>query len=294
MALLRLLAVLLIPPLAVVALAVFAGGLVWGDRQRAEPPAAFVAWGERSFRTRRGFEMWLEATGLDYARWAKLHPHAAKRLSKRRKSAPSARVSAAAPSADSVRAPSWVGWALASLAVAAATLLAISRLPRIALPRVSLSAYGAGVVELLHRGGSSLPRHSPALPRPPPIAPLLRAVTTRAVAFAGRHPPAPTFAVATTALRRTRRHAGGAGAGTSRRALERWQRGRHGAGRAWSQAGRLARRAWVYAMRLVFDGLEDARDRLLYTKGLELLAFAGAGLVVALIVQVLAPRLLAP
>jgi hypothetical protein len=294
MALLRLLALLLIPPLAVVALAVIAGGPVWGERQRADRPATFVAWGERSFRTRRGFEMWLEATGLDYARWAKLHPRAAKRLSKRHKSTPSAKATAAPSSADSVRAPSWVGWALASLAVAAATLLAISRLPRIALPRVSLSAYGAGVVELLHRGGSSLPRHSPALPRAPPIAPLLRSVMTRAVAFADRHPPAPTFSDGATALQRTRRHAKGAGAGTSRWASERRQHGRHGAIRAWSQAGRLAGRAWMYATRLV-DRLDGyARDRLHYTKRVDVLAFAGAVLVLALTVAVLAPRLLAP
>jgi hypothetical protein len=284
MALLRLLALLLIPPLTVVALAVFAGGPVWGERERADTPATFVAWGERSFRTRRGFEMWLEATGLDYTRWAKLHPRAAKRLSKRHRSTPSAKATAPSPSAQSARAASWVGWAVLSLAVAAATLVASSRLPRPALPRVSLGAYGTGVVELLHRGGSGLPRHPLAWPRPPPIAPLLRAVTARAVAFAGRRPSALTVnAGAATALERPRRHAKRAGAGTSRWASELWQHGRRGAGRARAYAGRL------------LDGVDGhARDRLHYTKGVDLVAFAAAVLVLALIVGVLAPRLLAP
>jgi hypothetical protein len=137
----------LVLPTALLAATIFFGtGSLWPERPK-KGPSAVVVWGDRAFTTRRGFEMWLEANGGDYERWAKRHPAAAALLSRRTKSrravSPPQR---SAHTASAVPIERRAYYALLGLGGGVAAFLAIAvarRLPRVAIPAVALGTYGA-------------------------------------------------------------------------------------------------------------------------------------------------------
>jgi hypothetical protein len=169
---------LALPTAFVVATIYFGTGSVWPENARKSAPSTVVEWGGRSFTTRRGFKMWLEANGGNYRRWAKRHPDAAALLSGRRR-APRA----VAKPATSRGVPSGVPLerrvylALIGLAAGVVAFLSVSlvrRLPRVSIPAVALGGYGSGPGRLVAAGA---PTAHPL--RPPRRRSLVAAVRPR-------------------------------------------------------------------------------------------------------------------
>src|SRR5919109_2188537 len=72
-------AVMLMTPLAVLALIFATTGLVGGADKRspAAPKATAFVWGDRVFTSPAGLRHWLGGRGIEYGRWLTQHPAAA-------------------------------------------------------------------------------------------------------------------------------------------------------------------------------------------------------------------------
>jgi hypothetical protein len=142
---------LLLP--SVLVTAIYLGtGTLWPT----DPPPALrgsvVVWGDRAFTTRRGFEMWLEANGGNYGRWARNHPNAAARLSRSPRVRRAVIRSAAAqrPAAPAGPGERQAHVTLFAIAAGAVLLFLISllrrlrlpRLPRLSIPALAIGGYG--------------------------------------------------------------------------------------------------------------------------------------------------------
>jgi hypothetical protein len=153
---------LLLP--SVLVAAVYLGtGTLWP----ADPPpsvrGSVVEWGDRSFTTRRGFEMWLEANGGNYRRWARNHPHAAVRLSRSPRVRRAVLRSAAArrpaaPAGPNERQAHFVLFGIAAGAVALLVISLLRRLPRPSFPTLALGGSGGDPGRLVPVTLPSLPR----------------------------------------------------------------------------------------------------------------------------------------
>jgi hypothetical protein len=143
-----LLTVLLLPSVLVAA-AYLATGTVWPHDPAPPVRGSVVEWGDGSFTNRRGLEMWLEANGGNYRRWAKNHPNAAERLSRgpraRRKVMRSAALRRPAESAGPTeRQAHFVLYGFAAAAVVFFAVGLARRVPRPSVPTLELG--GVGVV----------------------------------------------------------------------------------------------------------------------------------------------------
>jgi hypothetical protein len=168
---------LLLP--SVLVAAVYLGtGTLWP----ADPPpsvrGSVVEWGDRSFTNRRGFEMWLEANGGNYRRWARNHPHAAARLSRSPRVRRAVLRSAAArrppaPAGPGERQTHFVIFGIAAGAVALLIISLLRRLPRPSLPTLALGGSGGDPWRLVPVTLPNLPRvRAPNVRRFVPRAPV--------------------------------------------------------------------------------------------------------------------------
>lgn len=158
------LATALLLPSVLVAAIYLGTGTLWPDDPPPAPRGSVVEWADRSFTTRRGFEMWLEANGGDYGRWARNHPHAAVRLSRSPRVRRAVLESAAArrpPASDgpTERQAHFVLFGIAAGAVALFAFSIARRLPRPPMPALALGGHGLNV-------GRLVPASLPAVPRP--------------------------------------------------------------------------------------------------------------------------------
>jgi hypothetical protein len=143
---------LLLPSVLVTAIYLGTGQL-WP----ADPPPALrgsvVEWGDRSFTTRRGFEMWLEANGGDYRRWAANHPYAAARLSRSPRVRRAVIAASRRPAATTARPDGGQArvtlFAIAAGAVAIFLIAVVRRLPRPSFPALAIGGYGGNVARLV-------------------------------------------------------------------------------------------------------------------------------------------------
>jgi hypothetical protein len=162
----------LFPPALVTALllpsvlvtAVYLGtGTLWPNDPPPAPRGSVVVWADRAFTTSRGFEMWLEANGGDYQRWARNHPHAAARLSRSPRARRAVLRSAAARRPNVAAGPSqrqahFILFGIAAGAVALFLIAVVRRLPRPSIPALALGGSGGD-------GGRLVPLSFPSLPR---------------------------------------------------------------------------------------------------------------------------------
>jgi hypothetical protein len=153
---------LLLPSVLVTAIYLGTGSL-WPT----DPPPALrgsvVVWGDRAFTTRRGFEMWLEANGGDYGRWAENHPSAAARLSRSPRVRRAVIRSAAAQRPDAPSGPGERQARVTLFAIAAGAVLLflislvrrlprLPRLPRPSMPALAVGGYGGSQGRLVPAG----------------------------------------------------------------------------------------------------------------------------------------------
>jgi hypothetical protein len=161
---------LLLPSALVIATIYFGTGSVWPESPRKSPAGTVVVWGDRSFTTRRGFEMWLEANGGDYRRWAKRHPAAAALLSRQpraRRAVARSTPSRSGPSAVSIERRAY--FALVGLAAGVLGFVSISvvrRLPRPSIPALALGVYGSNAGRFVAESVPSAQRLRVRRPRP--------------------------------------------------------------------------------------------------------------------------------
>lgn len=150
-------------------------GTLWPDNPRPSVRGSVVEWGGRSFTTRRGFEMWLEANGGDYRRWSKNHPRAAGRLSRSPRARRAVMRSAASrrppdPAGPTERQAHVLLFGFAAGALAFFAIAIVRRIPRPSVPALALDGYGGN-------GGRSVSWSFPSVPRlrgPRPQGPRLR------------------------------------------------------------------------------------------------------------------------
>jgi hypothetical protein len=144
---------LLLP--SVLVTAVYLGtGQLWPADPPPAPRGSVVEWSDRSFTTRRGFEMWLEANGGNYQRWAKNHPHAAARLSRSPRARRAVIRSAAArrpvaPAGPTERQAHVTLFAIAAGAGVIFLISVLRRLPRPSFPALAIGGYGGNVARLV-------------------------------------------------------------------------------------------------------------------------------------------------
>jgi hypothetical protein len=175
---------LLFFPSAVVVAAFYLGtGMLLPEAEpKADAPPTVVVWGDGTFTNRRGFKMWLEAHGGDYRQWAKNHPAADALLSGRRPSprpaAASRPVAHAEHHIESVERS--VLLALGACFISLLSLAVLTRQPRLAIPTISLTAYGTASLRLLTTSAARVQR-LPLNRAPPPLG---SAVRDRLASFA--------------------------------------------------------------------------------------------------------------
>lgn len=173
---------LLLPSVLVTAIYLGTGQL-WPADPPPAPRGSVVEWSDRSFTTRRGFEMWLEANGGNYRRWAENHPYAAARLSRsprvRRAVLAASRRPAATTAQPNGGQARVTLFAIAAGAVAIFLIAVVRRLPRPSFPALAIGGYGGNVARLVPlpavprwraphvRRFVPRPRASPLLDSPP-------------------------------------------------------------------------------------------------------------------------------
>jgi hypothetical protein len=158
------LATVLLLPSVLVAAIYLGTGTLWPDDPPPAPRGSVVEWADRSFTTRRGFEMWLEANGGDYSRWAKNHPHAAVSRSPRVRRAVLQSAASRRPpesAGPTERQAHFVLFGIAAGAVALFAFSLVRRLPRPPMPALALGGHGLNV-------GRLVPASLPGVPRPRP------------------------------------------------------------------------------------------------------------------------------